>query len=161
VVDSARLMTMVAMAEADALLAVLDAKYHYEFWRPLTAIRNGDLDGNPATDRDAAWLPIDNTPLHPEYPCAHCICAAALASVVETLYGTADIPQVSMASPTAPGVTRRWTNLWTLATDVAEARIHSGFHYRFSTEIGTEMGREVGAFVARNVMKSAKSADVR
>ena len=60
-----------AVARADALLAVLDAKCHYNFWRPVTAIRYGDIDDNPSTERDAAWQPIDTTPMHPEYPCAH------------------------------------------------------------------------------------------
>jgi len=71
--DSARFMALVAMARNDAFVAVFDAKYHYDFWRPITAIRNGDIDDNPNTERDATWQPIDNTPLHPEYPCAHCI----------------------------------------------------------------------------------------
>ena len=70
---------MTAVAGADASIAVFDAKYHYEFWRPITAIRNGDIDGNPATERDATWQPIDNTPMHPEYPCAHCIISGAVA----------------------------------------------------------------------------------
>src|SRR5262249_18211923 len=72
-VDSARAMALFSVALTDAYVAVFDAKYHYEFWRPITAIRNGDSDDNPATERDAAWQPIDNTPMHPEYPCAHCI----------------------------------------------------------------------------------------
>ena len=71
-----------AVALADAFIAVMDAKYHYDFWRPITAIRNGDIDDNPATERDATWQPIDNTPMHPEYPCAHCIGSAAMAAVV-------------------------------------------------------------------------------
>jgi hypothetical protein len=66
VVDSARFMTLVAMGLNDALISVLDAKYHYNFWRPITAIRNADIDGNPATDREATWQPIAPTPLHPE-----------------------------------------------------------------------------------------------
>ena len=77
VIDSARFMALYAVALADAYIAVFDAKYHYEFWRPITAIRNGDIDGNPATELDATWQPIDNTPMHPEYPCAHCIGSAA------------------------------------------------------------------------------------
>ena len=103
-IDSARLFALAAVARADSLIAVFDAKYHYEFWRPVTAIRNGDIDDNPATERDAAWQPIDATPMHPEYPCAHCIESASLAGVVETLFGTAEIPEVSMTSPTVPGV---------------------------------------------------------
>src|SRR5262249_52300860 len=72
VVDSARFMALASLATNDALVAVLDAKYHYNFWRPVTAIRNADIDNNAATDREAAWQPIADTPMHPEYPCAHC-----------------------------------------------------------------------------------------
>src|SRR5262249_28982401 len=110
-VDCARFFALASVARADSLIAVFDAKYHYEFWRPVTAIRNGDIDGNAATERDAAWQPIDATPMHPEYPCAHCIESASLAGVVQAVFGTADIPEVSMTSPTAPGVVHRWTSI--------------------------------------------------
>ena len=133
VVDCARLFALVAMARADSLIAVFDAKYHYEFWRPVTAIRNGDIDDNPATERDAAWQPLDATPMHPEYPCAHCIESASMAAVVETVLGTADIPEVSMTSPTAPGVVHHWTNVRDFVNEVSEARIWSGFHWRLGT----------------------------
>ena len=86
-VDSARFMALASAAAADAFIAVFDAKYHYDFWRPITAIRNGDIDDNPATELDATWQPIDNTPMHPEYPCAHCISSAAVASVIEARAG--------------------------------------------------------------------------
>src|SRR3979490_3328471 len=109
--DCARLFALTAVARADALIAVFDAKYHYDFWRPITAIRNGDIDDNPATERDAAWQPIDATPMHPEYPCAHCIASASLAGVVEGVLGTAEIPEVAITSPTLPGVVHRWTNV--------------------------------------------------
>ena len=98
-VDSARLFALTAVARADALIAVFDAKYHYDFWRPVTAIRNGDIDDNPATERDAAWQPIDATPMHPEYPCAHCIASASLAGVVEAVFGTAEMPEVAIDEP--------------------------------------------------------------
>jgi PAP2 superfamily/Vanadium chloroperoxidase N-terminal domain len=144
VTDSARFMAVITAAEADAMIAVLDAKYKYGFWRPITAIRNGDIDGNAATERAASWQPIDNTPMHPEYPCAHCIVSSAVASAIETILGTADIPEVAMTSPTAPGVTHRWTNLNDYANEVAAARIAAGFHYRFSTVVGQDMGRQIG-----------------
>ena len=137
----------------DALIAVFDAKFHYEFWRPVTAIRNGDNDDNAATERDAAWQPIDSTPMHPEYPCAHCIASASLAGVVQTVFGSADIPEVSMTSPTAPGVTHRWTNVRAFADEVSEARIWAGFHWRFSTEVGRDMGYRIGEYVVKNVMQ--------
>jgi hypothetical protein len=156
--DSARFMALVAVGLGDALVAVFDAKYKYEFWRPITAIRNGDIDGNPATARDATWQPIDNTPMHPEYPCAHCILSATVAAVVETALGSPDIPEVAMTSPTAPGVTHRWTNLKTFRDEVANARIWAGFHYRFSTRVGQDMGSRIGRYVVDNVMQPSAHA---
>jgi hypothetical protein len=153
VIDCARLFALTAMARADALIAVFDAKYHYEFWRPVTAIRNGDNDGNAATERDAGWQPLDQTPMHPEYPCAHCIVSASLAGVVQTVLGSADIPEVSITSPTAPGVTHRWTNLRAFVDEVSEARISAGFHWRFSTEVGRDMGYRIGEYVVQNYMQ--------
>jgi PAP2 superfamily len=158
VVDSARFMALVALGLNDALIAVFDAKYHYNFWRPITAIRNGDIDNNPATDREATWQPIDNTPLHPEYPCAHCILSGSVAAVVKTALGTADIPEIAVTSPTAPGVTHRWTNMAAFTEEVANARIWAGFHYRFSTRVGTGMGLQIGEYVVKNVMQPVETA---
>jgi PAP2 superfamily len=160
-VDSARLMALVSTAVADSFIAVFDAKYHYEFWRPITAIRNGDSDDNPATELDATWQPIDNTPMHPEYPCAHCISSAAVASVIETVLGNSDIPEVAMTSTTAPGVTHRWTNVWAYADEVSLARIYAGFHYRFSIRVGQDMGRQIGRLVTQKLMREANLAQVR
>jgi PAP2 superfamily len=153
IIDSARFMALFAVALTDAYIAVFDAKYHYEFWRPITAIRNGDISGNPATELDATWQPIDNTPMHPEYPCAHCIQSGAAAAVIESVLGSADIPEVSVTSSTAPGVTHRWTNLGVFSEEISNARIWAGFHYRFSTRVGTDMGRQIGAYVVKSVMQ--------
>src|SRR6516164_2600474 len=153
VVDSARLMALAAVGLTDAIIAVLDAKYHYNFWRPITAIRNGDIDGNPATDREATWQPIANTPMHPEYPCAHCIQSGSVAGVVKAVFGTADIPEIALTSSTAPGVTRRWTNMNALTEEIASARIWAGFHYRFSTRVGTDMGLRIGDYVVKRAMQ--------
>ncbi len=157
VADSARLMALITVAEADAMIAVMDAKYTYDFWRPITAIRNGDIDENAATERDASWQPIDNTPMHPEYPCAHCIVSSAVASTIEAVLGTADIPEVAMTSTTAPGVTHRWTNLRAYTDEVSAARIYAGFHYRFSTVVGQEMGRKIGAYTVNTIMQPLKA----
>ena len=155
VLDCARFMALVAVAAADAGIAVFEAKYQYDFWRPMTAIRNGDIDDNPATERDATWQPIDNTPMHPEYPCAHCIISGAVAAAVEAALGTAEIPEVSMTSPTAPGVTHRWTNIRAYNEEVSHARIWAGFHYRFSVRVGQDMGRKVGRYVVDTIMQPA------
>ena len=151
--DSARFMALVAVGLNEALIAVFDAKYHYNFWRPITAIRNGDIDDNPATEREATWQPIDNTPMHPEYPCAHCILSGSVAGVVKAVLGTAEIPEIAVTSATAPGVTHRWTNMTAFTDEVANARIWAGFHYRFSTRVGTEMGLQIGEYVVKNVMQ--------
>jgi len=158
VLDSARFMALFAVAAADAVIAVFDAKYKYEFWRPITAIRNGDIDGNPATERDATWQPIDTTPMHPEYPCAHCITSSAVAAVIEAVLGTDEIPEVALTSPFAPGVTHRFTNLRAYTEEVANARIYAGFHYRFSTIAGKEMGQNIGAYVVKSVMQPVQAA---
>jgi PAP2 superfamily len=155
VVDSARFMALVAIGLNDAIIAVLDAKYHYNFWRPITAIRNGDIDGNPSTEREATWQPIATTPMHPEYPCAHCIQSGSVAGVIKAVFGTTDIPEIAMTSPTAPGVVHRWTNMTAFTEEVANARIWGGLHYRFSTRVGTDMGYQIGEYVVKSVMQPA------
>jgi hypothetical protein len=156
--DSLRFMALVAVGLNDALIAVFDAKYHYNFWRPITAIRNGDIDNNPATDREATWQPIDNTPMHPEYPCAHCILSGTVAGIIKTEFGTVDTPEIAVGSATALGVTHRWTNMTAFAEEVANARIWAGFHYRFSTRVGTGMGYQIGEYVVKSVMQPAATA---
>jgi hypothetical protein len=161
VIDCARFMALVAVAAADAGIAVFDAKYQYDFWRPMTAIRNGDIDDNPATERDATWQPIDSTPMHPEYPCAHCLVSGAVAAAIEAALGTAEIPEVSMTSTTAPGVTHRWTNIRAYNEEVSHARIWAGFHYRFSVRVGQDVGRKVGRYVVDTVMQPAVTTGAR
>jgi hypothetical protein len=158
VLDSARFMSLVAMAATDALIAVFDAKYHYTFWRPITAIRNGDIDDNPATERVATWQPIDITPLHPEYPCAHCIVTGAVAGAITAMLGTEQVPEVVMTSPSAPGVTHKYTNVRDFNNEASEARIAAGFHWRFSTVVGSDMGWKIGANTVQNCMQPLQVA---
>ncbi len=148
--ESARLFALVNMAATDALIAVFDAKYAFAFWRPITAIRNGDLDGNDATDREAGWLPLIDTPLHPEYPCAHCITSAAVGAVLEAQFGDRQVPPISMTSPTAPGVTRRWQRIRDYVHEVGNARIWGGVHYRTSTQVGDDLGRKIGELAVKS-----------
>jgi hypothetical protein len=143
VVDCARLFALTSIAGYDALVAVFDAKFHYNFWRPVTAIRNADITMNAATPREESWLPLGDTPMHPEYPCAHCITSTAISTVLRNIVGDA-FGEFALTSPTAPGVTRKWTRLQDYSDEVANARIYAGFHYRFSTEVGKDMGRKIG-----------------
>jgi len=153
-VDCARLFALVAMAGSDALISVMDAKYAYNLWRPVTAVRNADTTGNKATPREASWLPLADTPMHPEYPCAHCITSSAVGAVLTQVLGP-DIPEFSLTSTTAPGVTRTWKSIEDYNAEVALARIYAGFHYRFSTVVGREMGRNVGTLVATTQLRGA------
>ena len=151
--ENARLFALLGMASADAAIAVFDAKYYYEFWRPVTAIRNGDEDSNPATERDATWEPLGTTPMHPEYPCAHCIIASAAGTVMQAVFGAGTLPEFSLTTPTAPGVTHRWTRLQDYIEEPSNARIWSGIHYRFSTVVGAEMGRKIGDYTVQNYLR--------
>jgi hypothetical protein len=154
VMQNARLFAVAAQAADDAIVAVFDGKYTYAFWRPITAIRNGDTDGNDATERDPSWRPFIETPMHPEYPCAHCIVAAAFGEVLRAEIGNGTVPTLTTTSPTADNVARSWTSIDAFVQEVGNARIYDGVHFRNSTEVGAEMGRKIGALaVARHPQK--------
>jgi hypothetical protein len=121
----------------------MDAKYTYNFWRPVTAIRNADGDAG-----DPGWMPFIDTPMHPEYPCAHCIVSGALGAVLEAELASGRTPTISSTSSTAGGAVRQWHSVEEFVQEVAVARIYDGVHYRTSTEVGTAMGRKIGALAA-------------
>lgn len=156
ITQNARLFAAVTQASHDALIAVFDAKYHYGFWRPVTAIRNGDIDGNDATERDPSWLPFIETPMHPEYPCAHCIVAGAVGAVLQAEIGTGPTPLLTTTSKAAGGVARSWTKIEDLTREVNNARIYDGVHYRNSGEVGTAMGRQVGELAVTKYLRPHK-----
>jgi hypothetical protein len=148
VTRNARLLAAVTQGMDDAIIAVMDAKYQFGFWRPITAIRNGDKDGNDATARDAGWTPFIETPMHPEYPCAHCILAATVGTILKAEVGKDPMPQLATTSYKVAGVTRRWKTTDEFMQEVANARIYDGVHYRTSSEVGLAMGRQVGELAA-------------
>lgn len=149
---NARLYMAVTQATDDAMIAVFDGKYHYNFWRPITAIRNGDIDRNDKTERDASWTPFINTPMHPEYPCAHCIVSGAVGTVLEADIGNSPVT-FSTTSPTANNVKRTWSRTEDFMQEVANGRIYDGVHFRTSTEIGTAMGQKIGKLAAEKYIK--------
>ncbi len=155
VAANARLYAAAAQAMDDALIAVFDAKYTYNFWRPVTAIRNGDADGNEATTREAGWSPLIDTPMHPEYPSAHSILAAAVGEVLKAEVGADRMPMLSTSSPSAKGATRQWRSVDEFVREVSNARVWEGVHYRFSTETGTAMGRRIGEMAAQRLLRPA------
>ena len=149
VTENARLLAVAAMAMDDALIAVFDAKYAYNLWRPITAIRNAEGDA-----RDPSWTPFIDTPMHPEYPCAHCIVSGALGAVLAAEIGAGPTPKLSSASTTAAGAVRTWASVDDFVQEVAVARIYDGVHYRNSTEVGTAMGKKIGELAARSLPRS-------
>jgi hypothetical protein len=158
--DNARLFALFSMATADASIAIFDAKYAYNFWRPVTAIRNADLDDNSATERDPSWEPFIPTPMHPEYPCAHCISQSSAATVLEAFFGDS-VPTFTMTSTTAPGVTRKFSRLSDYVAEVMNARVYDGVHYRTSAETGAAMGRKNGQFAVQKYLRPLTQAVAR
>jgi hypothetical protein len=144
--DSARLFALLNMAMNDALIAVMDSKYHYTFWRPETAIRAGDTAGNRHTEPDVAFKPFILTPCHPSYPSAHASSSYAARAVLEGLHGNGH-HVVRLATASLPDIELRYTRLAQVTRDIDDARIYGGIHFRFDQEAGRRQGRQVGEFV--------------
>ena len=141
-VDNARFMAVIAIADYDEGLAMVDAKMFYNAWRPITAIRNADDDGNPATAAEPGWVPFINTPNHPEYPCGHCGYAAAMAEVLKAEVGNSPPGGVEVASDSIKdAVTMRMASFDDWVREVSFSRTLGGVHFRFSNEAGEELGR--------------------
>ena len=153
VTQNARLFAAVAQAADDALIAVFEAKYHDHFWRPITAIRNGDIDDNNATERESSWTPLIDTLMHPEYPCAHCILSGAVGTVLQAEVGSGPMPTLSTTSSAVNGAARSWKTTDEFIQEVALARIYDGVHYRFSTEVGSAMGKKIGELAAAKYLR--------
>lgn len=158
VLEHARLMAMLWTAQADATLACFDTKYHFEFWRPTSAIQLAGTDGNPATVEDAAWAPVVPTPNHPEYPAAHSCNAGAVAAVLDGYFGTQkfaftiDSGVTGLATPSF-----RYRRTDDFVKDVKNARVYGGMHYRNSVNDGTTLGTRVGNYIVHNYFKRART----
>ena len=149
-VDNARLLALLWMAEYDQRLAMADAKMHYMFWRPLTAIRNADQDNNPATARDPSWKPLLPVPNHPEYPCGHCGRAGAWAEILKAEVGDRPEGGVIVQSISLPdAMMMRIDSFDQWVGEVNDSRTFAGLHYRFSNEAGAKLGRDA----AREMLK--------
>ena len=153
-VDNARFFALVSMVTDDAGMANAEAKLHYNFWRPITAIRNADSDGNDSTQPDGAWEPLIATPNHPEYPCAHCTFARAVADVMTETTGARPAGGVKVASRSVPNSVIQVLPTWDdWVREVSFSRTLGGVHYRFSNEAGEEVGHKVAQMALANVMR--------
>ena len=150
--ENARAFALLNMAICDALISVMETKYHYNYWRPVTAIRGGSTDGNSKTDPNPDWLPLIATPAFPSYPSGHASAGGAAREVLEEIYGEGP-HEVTLTSPTAPGITLKYTSFEQITDDVDDARVFGGIHFRFDQEAGGRQGRRVGSYILRNHLR--------
>jgi hypothetical protein len=158
--DNARFFAMLHVAQADALISVFESKYHFNLWRPYTAIHAGDTDGNSQTDPDPSWAPLAVTPPHPEYPAAHGVGSGSVAEALRAFFDTKKIT-ISF-TPVAPGysggeITHNSTD--DMIKEVIEGRILGGMHYRTSGRHGAVMGRKVAMWVAKHYFQPVEGQD--
>jgi hypothetical protein len=151
--QTARIFALFYLASADASIACWDAKYTYNNWRPILAIRGGDSDGNESTPGDAAWSPFIATPPHPEYPSGHATNSAAMAMILESMFE--DNPGVPLVV-TQTGITRQWHTFSEGVDEVIGARVYSGIHFRTADEVGARLGRKVAKFVLNHALQRCK-----
>jgi hypothetical protein len=144
-VRDARLFALLNIASADALISCWDAKYTYNLWRPVTAIRAAETDGNPDTEADAGWTPLLVTPNFPSYTSAHSTVSAAAAGVLTSLFGPDH--HFTVAAEGLPGVTRSFDSFGAAAQEAGQSRIYGGIHYQFDNVAGQQLGHSVADYV--------------
>ena len=149
--EKARVLALMNIAEADAIICCWEAKYTYVFWRPITAITLADTDGNDATSPDLTWLPLLITPNHPEYPSGHSSASGASAEVLAAFFG--DDTAFSVTSELTPGVTRYYSSFSGAVDEVRDARVFGGIHFRSACNDGQAMGRRVANYVLANALQ--------
>jgi hypothetical protein len=150
--ENARIFALLAMAMADASIAGWDTKYHYNFWRPVTAIQAGGIDGNRRTNPDPTWLPLIATPAHPSYASGHATVSGAARAVLERALGK-DGHAITLANPALPGIVLNYTAWEEITDDIDDARVYGGIHFRFDQEAGARQGRRVGRYLLRHQLR--------
>lgn len=155
--DNAHLLATMSLATADAIIACWDAKYFYEFWRPVTAIRLGDTDGNADTTLDPTWTPLLVTPPFPEYTSGHSTASSAAASVLADYFG--DATSFTVKSHTNLSWTRSFSSFSAAVAEVADARVFAGIHFRTACVVGTAAGADVAAYVLENMIRRRHGND--
>lgn len=153
--ETARAFALLNIALSDGGVAVLETKYHYNFWRPETAIRAGDTDENERTAADFSFVPFIPAPCHPTYPSGHATTSYAAREVLERIFGN-EGHSITLSNPAVPGVTLRYSNLKKITADVDDARVYGGIHFRFDQEAGAEQGRRLGAYIYRHGLRPAR-----
>jgi membrane-associated phospholipid phosphatase len=156
--ENARALALISMAINDSLVAAFFNKYHYNLWRPETAIREGDTDGNPKTEADPNFVPFIVTPCFPSYPSNHGAGSNAAAAVLRLLYGEAG-HSITISNPAAPNTVLQYTSFSQITDDISDARVYGGIHFRTDQVAGAVLGRAVGATVYKNNLRPERDDD--
>lgn len=156
--STARVLALVNIALADSYIAGWDSKFHYDFWRPYTAVRAAGTDGNDNTTEDATWEPLMNTPPVQDYPSTHSALGNAAATVLNKLIGSTVGFTMTSTSADPANSTRSFTNFSQAAVENADSRVFAGLHFRFSCEGGLELGKNIGDWIlSRHLRPRANS----
>jgi hypothetical protein len=158
ILTAARFEALGIAAVTNALITAWDSKFHYMFWRPVTAIRAGDTDGNPQTEADPEWTPFIVTPSHPEYIAAHSVVGAATTGFYTVWFGTDHFP---LDFKGTGGGVRHYESVEDIHAEESNARVWGGMHWRHSTEVGTRIGTQVGHYTATHLLKERDTSRKR
>jgi membrane-associated phospholipid phosphatase len=156
--ENARALALVNMAISDSLVASFFNKYHYNFWRPETAIRAGDTDGNPKTEPDASFAPFITTPCFPSYPSNHGSASGGGAEILRRLYGEAG-HSITLTNPTLPDIVLQYSMFKQITDDISDARVYGGIHFRTDQVAGAVLGKAVGTAVYKNNLRPLHGDD--
>src|SRR5579864_179455 len=156
--ENARALAVVNIAMNDSLVASFFNKYHYNFWRPETAIHAGDTDGNPKTNADPNFVPFVTTPCFPSYPSNHGSAANAAAEVLRRIYGEGG-HSITLSNPAVPNIVLRYTMFKQMTDDISDARVYGGIHFRTDQDAGARLGRAIGKAVYKNNLRAKHGND--
>jgi hypothetical protein len=155
---NARALALLNMASNDSLVVSFWTKYHYTYWRPETAIFEGNLDGNPKTDADVTFKPYILTPCFPSYPSNHGAGSNSAAEILRRIYGASG-HAITMSNPGVPGLTFHYTRFDQITNDISDARVYGGIHFRFDQDAGADLGRDVATYVYKHNLRRARHSD--
>ena len=163
--QNARMFAMTTLASADAAIGCWNDKYYWDFWRPVDAIRNGDADGNPATEGDASWLPLFDpstpstpplsTPGFPDHPSGHSCVSSSIMYALTDFFDTDEI-SFDVSSPRFPGQTRHFDSFSELTREIVDCRVWGGIHFRTADTQGAVLGRTVSKWLHQNYFKAVR-----
>lgn len=153
--QNARDLALINMAISDSIVAAFFNKYTYTFWRPETAIHEGDTDGNPKTKGDPSWAPFVTTPCFPSYPSNHGSAANGAAAVMQRLYGEGG-HSITLTNSAVPAIILHYTSFSQITHDISDARVYGGIHYRTDQEAGADLGQAVGKEVYRRNLRPVR-----